>query len=85
MKIDVRVKKMYWAPNRHRHYAKLRQACEAEARAIVKRAWYRRGNDGYWADDQEALAVVARLARRIERNARAAPTADLSVRRGVQS
>lgn len=74
--IESRQRTMYWASTRRRHYANLRQACEAEARAIVSRAWRRRGCEEYWANDPEAIHVAAKLAIRIEREARASMRAN---------
>jgi len=64
--IQARTRLAYWAPTRNRHYATLRQACLAEAGAIVKREWREGGGVGHWNDDDQERIRRNALAREIE-------------------
>ncbi len=68
--IETRMKKMFWAPTRRRHYATLRQACRAEASAIMLREWRIDGEDGHWSESEEWALHYEALAEDIERTAR---------------
>jgi len=69
--IEARQKRMYWAPTRRRHYATLKQACRAEASAIITRAWVDGGGDGLWLEHEEEAQRIGPMASEIERNFRA--------------
>jgi hypothetical protein len=69
--IEPRVKKLFWAPTRHRHYATLDQACRAEAGAIIKRQFYEEGGEGMWQDDPEMIVRHRKIASELEASFRA--------------
>ena len=69
--IEARHRIVYWAPTRRRHYATLRQACCAEAGAIVKRRFIDHGGEDRWVDDERYVRLRWRLARMIENRFRA--------------
>ena len=70
--IEIRTRKMFWAPTRKRHYATLRQACLAEAGAILTKEWYADGDgdEGRWTDSSEWVMHRNALAEDLEREAR---------------
>ena len=64
--IESRHRIMFWAPTRRRHYAKLSQACLAEAGAIVSREWREGGGEGHWSANPEEVINRSRIAAKIE-------------------
>ena len=73
--IETRQRKMFWAPTKRRHYATLKQACQAEASAIITREWVEGGGEGRWLSHEEEAQRLAPMAREIERQFREDPNA----------
>ncbi len=70
MAIEVRMRKVFWAPTRKRHYATLRQACRAEAGAILLKEWRQGGEEGHWHESPEWILHHEAMAEDFEREAR---------------
>lgn len=64
--IELRLRKMFWAPTRRRHYSTLSLACRAEAGAIISREWRENGEEGRWGDNPDMIIRRDVLAREIE-------------------
>lgn len=64
--IEVRQRRMFWAPTRRRHYATLHSACRGEANAIIRREWFEEGGEGLWSDHPEWCLRRAKLVEEIE-------------------
>ena len=69
--IEKRIKPMFWAPTRRRHYATLKQACLAEAGAIVRREWFDGGGVGNWTDHPEEIINRSKIASKLDSEYRA--------------
>ncbi len=69
--IEARMKRVFWAPTRKRHYASLRQACRAEASAIFLKEWRVDGEEGHWSESEEWALHYEALAEDLERAAHA--------------
>jgi len=72
MMIEKRQRTMFWAPTKRRHYATLKQACKAEASAIITREWVEGGGDGFWLENEAEAQRLGPMAAKIERDYRAA-------------
>ena len=63
--IEKRLRVMYWAPTRRRHYASINQAARAEAGARIAQKYPYKEEGQHWSANANLMLVRERFARRI--------------------